>query len=331
MATPSTAGAGSLTGLGRKAVDLVVNYAVVVLLVVVVIGLTVVSPGFFTPLNLTNLTGQWAPIGVLAIGMTILIVAGGFDMSMGATYAFCAVTAAGVATQAPFWVAYLAAMGVGVVVGIVNGLIVHLGGITPFVATLGTSFIVTGVGFAVTDAQPFYLMDNSFSFLGTQKTLGVPNSGWVLIILLVASGLVLWKSVFGRSVYAVGGNLEAARLAGLKVGRVVIGSYVIAGLCAGVGGLLSASQLGAGQMTTDISVLFNAVTIVLIGGTSLAGGAGAIWRTAVGLAILACLGNGFNQLNLSSYVQDIITGVIVLAALGLDRMLLRARRSGGVG
>jgi ribose transport system permease protein len=315
--------------LGARLVGLSLNYAVLLLLLVVVVALAVVSPNFFSAANLSNLPGQWAPVGVLAIAATMVIIAGGFDMSLGATFAFAAVVAAGVGTIAPPGVAYLAALGVGAVVGVLNGLIVQYGGINPFVATLGTSFIVTGIGFTVTNAQPFYIYGTAFAFLGSGRTLGIPNSGWVLILLLVLAGLVMWKTVFGRSLYAIGGNKEAARLAGIRVGPITMTTYILSGLAAGVAGILSASTLGSGQMTSDISVLFNAITVVLIGGTSLAGGSGAIWRTAIGLAILACLGNGFNQLNLSSYLQSIITGVIVLAALGLDRVLVRGRRSGG--
>jgi ribose transport system permease protein len=315
--------------LHSRVIAALCNYAVVLLLAIVVVALAVASPSFFGFTNLTNLTGQWAAVGVLATVATIVIISGGFDMSLGATYAFCMVTAAGVAIHHSAVVAYLAALGVGLAVGLVNGVVVQGIGLNPFVATLGTSFIVTGVGFAVTDAKPYYLYSGKFDYIGTNQTYWIPNAGWVLILLMLAAGLLLWRTVYGRSVYAVGGNKEAARLAGINVGRIVVSTYVLSGLGAAVAGCLTASRLGAGQMTTDISILFSAITVVLIGGTSLAGGSGAMWRTAVGLAILACLGNGFNQLDLSTYLQNIITGCIVLLALSLDRVLLRTRGTKG--
>ncbi|GGO60706.1 ribose ABC transporter permease [Nonomuraea cavernae] len=311
-----------------RATTWLLDHAVVALLVLIVLALAVLSPSFFTGANLANLTGQWAAVGVLAIAATYLIIAGGFDLSMGATFAFCAVVAAGVGTQYGTIPAYGAAIAVGCVVGLVNGLIVRLGGINPFVATLGTSFIITGIGFAITNAQPFYIYDGSFQWLGSGRLWTIPYSGVLLLALLVIAGLVLSKTVFGRSLYAIGGNEEASRLAGLRVDRTLITTYMISGLAAAVAGIISASQLGAGQMTTDISILFDALTVVIIGGTSLSGGVGAIWRTGIGLAILACLGNGFTQLNLSSHLQDIITGLIVLAALGLDRLLTTYRKRG---
>lgn len=322
---------GSLTLAGsrfRLAGRYSLDYAVVFLLVAVVIALAVLSPAFFRERNLSNITGQWAEVGLLAIAATFVIIAGGFDISMGATYAFCTVVTAGVGTHHSAGIAYLAALGVGLVVGLTNGLIIQLGGINPFVATLGTSFIITGVGFAVTDAKPFYIYDDRFALLGTGRSVGLPNSGILLIACFVVFGMILSRTVYGRSLYAVGGNTEAARLAGIKVNGVMIAAYAFSGLSAGAAGLLSASRIGAGQMTTDITILFDAITVVIIGGTSLAGGVGALWRTAVGLAILACLGNGFNQLNLSPYLQDIIIGGIVLLALGLDRVLTQFRRKG---
>lgn len=317
-------------GRRRRLFGALLDYGVVGVLAALLIALTVLSPTFLTGRNLSNLTGQWAPVGIMAIAATMVIIAGGFDLSMGATFAFTSVVAAWVGTNHSTLVAYGAALALGIGIGLLNGAIIRFGGINPFVATLGTSFIVTGVGFATTDAQPFYIYDGSFSWLGSGRTLGLPHAGILLIVLLVVSGLVLAGTVYGRSLYAIGGNEEASRLAGLKVQRMTVSTYVLSGAAAAFAGIVSASQLGAAQMTTDIAILFDVITVVIIGGTSLAGGAGAIWRTAVGLAILASLGNGFNQLNLGSYVQDIITGLIVLAALGMDR-LLQQYRSGAIG
>lgn len=315
---------------GRRLVGALLDYGVVGVLAALMIALSVLSPTFLTGPNLSNLTGQWAPVGIMAIAATMVIIAGGFDLSVGATFAFTAVITAWVGTTHSTLVAYGAAVAVGMGIGLLNGVIIRFGGINPFVATLGTSFIVTGVGFAVTDAQPYYIYDGSFAWLGSERTFGIPHAGLLLIVLLVVSGLVLAGTVFGRSLYAIGGNEEASRLAGLKVQSITVATYVISGAAAALAGIVSASQLGAAQMTTDIAILFDVITVVIIGGTSLAGGAGAIWRTAVGLAILAALGNGFNQLNLGAYVQDIITGLIVLAALGMDR-LLQQYRSGSIG
>lgn len=318
--------AASVRGLAsRYGVRLLRTYGVVLALVLVVVLVTSQSSAFLTWTNITNLSGQWAAAGIVAVGMTYVILCGGLDLSVGASFSFCAVTAAQVAQSAPPEVAFLAAVGVGLVIGVVNGLVVTLAKVNPLIATLGTGLILAGLALVWTDNAPITVTDEGFARVG-QDVAGIPYSGILLVLFLVVGGLVLARTVYGQWVYATGGNLEAARLTGVPTNLVTASTYAFTGVCAGVAGVIAASQLGAAQADFDPDMLFDVITIVVLGGTSLTGGYGAMWRTAVGIAIIATLSNGFNLLDLDPNFQDIFKGAILIGALTLDSYARRLAR-----
>jgi ribose transport system permease protein len=275
-----------------------------------------------------NILGQWAPVAIMGIGMTYVVLTGGFDLSVGATYALAAVVAAAVGqTQSPF-VAFSAAILAGAAVGVLNGAVVTGLKVNPFIATLGTSLIVAGVTLVITSNRAFIVDFAPFAALGRERFLGVPYSGLLVIALMVIAGLVLAYTSYGQQVYAVGGNAEASRLSGIRTNAVVSSTYVIAGVTAGIAGVVTASRLSSAQASLAGNIVFDVLTVVIVGGTLLGGGTGAIWRTAVGVGILATLQNGFNLLDIDAYYQDIIKGVIIILALATvdwRRVLARMR------
>lgn len=296
------------------------SYGVVIALVVLVIAISVAQPSFLSFPNQMNILSQWAPVAIMGIGMTYVVITGGFDLSVGATYALAAVVAAAIGQSQPPVVAFSAAIAAGLVVGVVNGFIVTALRVNPFIATLGTSLVVGGITLAITGNKAFIVAFEPFTALGRDRLAGVPYSGILVIVLFVIAGLVLAYTSWGQSVYAVGGNLEASRLAGIRTSGVVGSAYAIAGLTAGVAGVVTASQLSSAQASLGATLVFDVLTVVIVGGTALSGGRGAIWRTAVGVGILATLQNGFNLLDIDAYYQDVIKGVIIIAALAtLDR------------
>jgi len=304
------------------------NYGVVLALVGLIAIISVAQPSFLSFPNQMNILSQWAPVAIMGIGMTYVVLTGGFDLSVGATYALSAVVAAAVGqTQAPA-IAFTVAILAGAAVGVLNGVVVTGLKVNPFIATLGTSLIVAGVTLVITNNRAFIVAFEPFSALGRDRLLGVPYSGLLVIALMVIAGLVLAYTSYGQQVYAVGGNTEASRLSGIRTNSVIASTYVLAGVTAGIAGVVSASRLSSAQASLAGNIVFDVLTVVIVGGTLLGGGTGAIWRTAVGVGILATLQNGFNLLDIDAYYQDIIKGLIIIAALATvdwRRVLRRVR------
>jgi ribose transport system permease protein len=309
--------------------DTLRQYGVVVALAVLVVVISLAQPTFLTLPNQMNILSQWAPVAIMGIGMTYVVLTGGFDLSIGATYALCAVVAAAVGLSQPPIVAFLVAIVVGAIVGVFNGFIVTGLRVNPFIATLGSSLVIAGITLIITGNKAFIVDFAPFTQLGRERLAGIPYSGILMILLFVAGGLVLAFTSYGQSIYAVGGNAEASRLAGIRTGPVIASTYVIAGTSAGIAGIITASQLSSAQASLGANLVFDVLTVVIVGGTVLGGGKGAIWRTAVGVGILATLQNGFNLLDIDAYYQNVIKGLIIIAALAtVDwRSLVPQRRT----
>lgn len=291
------------------------EYGVVLALVCLVILITLLQPSFLTYGNITNVLSQWAPVAIMGIGMTYVVLTGGFDLSMAATYALGAVVAAALGQTMPPILAFAGAIAVTSFVGLCNGFIVTQLRVNPFIATLGSSLVIAGITLLLTGNKPIQVNFEPFTALGRGDIFGMPFSALLMIALFVIAGLVLAYSRYGHNVYAAGGNREAARLSGIRTDWVIASTYLIAGLTAGVAGSITASKLSSAQAGLSGSLVFDVLTVVIVGGTTLAGGKGSIWRTAVGVGILAALQNGFNLLDIDAYYQNIIKGVIIIAAL----------------
>ena len=313
----------TLASAGRYGAATLRTYGILVALIILLMIVFAGNPAFLSEGNIFNMLSQWAPAGIMAVGMTYVILTGGFDLSVASGYSLCAVTAAAAGQHVDPALAYLAALGAGFAIGLLNAVLVVGVNINPFITTVGTGFILGGVTFVVTGNAAFIVDDPDFGIIGYERWHGFPFSGMLLLAFLLIGGLVLAKTVYGETVYAVGGNREASRLSGIRVRTVIGSTYVLSGVCMGMAGILTASQLNSAQANLDPAIIFDVLTIVVVGGTSLAGGFGSMWRTAVGLGIIATISNGFILLDISVFYQDIIKGSIIVGALALDVLARR--------
>jgi ribose transport system permease protein len=319
----SPAERGTLAVAGRYGAATLRTYGILIAFVILVVIVFAGNPAFLSGNNVLNMLSQWAPAGIMAVGMTYVILTGGFDLSVASGYSLCAVTAAAVGQFVDPALAYLAAIGAGFAIGLLNAVLVVGVNINPFITTVGTGFILGGVTYVVTGNAAFIVEDPDFGIIGYERWHGFPFSGMLLLAFLLIGGLVLARTVYGETVYAVGGNREASRLSGIRVRTVIGSTYVLSGVCMGMAGILTASQLNSAQANLDPAIIFDVLTIVVVGGTSLAGGFGSMWRTAVGLGIIATISNGFILLDISVFYQDIIKGSIIVGALALDVLARR--------
>lgn len=303
------------------------DHALSLVAILLVCAVALGNPSFLSTGNLFNILSQWTPAGLMAIGMTFVIIAGGFDLSIAAIFSFCAVMAAWLGQEDMHVLAALAAAVLsGSFIGLMNAVLVTRFAVNPFITTVGTGFIVTGAAFVLTGNSSFIVSDPAFGVLGAGRFQGVPYSGMVLVLALIVAGFVLARTVYGHAVYAVGGSPETARLSGLRVPAIVGSTYVLLGALTGLAGFISASQLSSAQAVMDPNILFDVLTIVIVGGTPLGGGVGSIGRTVIGLVIIATISNGFVLLNISPFYQSIIKGGLIVGALVLDSLLRRRAR-----
>ena len=301
--------------------------AIVVPFVTLFVLLSIASPPFLTGQNMLNLLDQQAAILIIAAAGTIVLVGGGIDLSVGAVHALAAVTAAVVTLAAGPVVGAAAGIGVGLLAGLANGIIVTVFRINALIATLAMSFVVAGISSAITGGNLIVLFEQpEFGALARTQILGVRSSTWIMLIAVVVLGVVLARTVFGRYVYAVGGNPEAANLAGIPVRAVRMATFVISGGAAGLGGVILASRTLGAQATSGQELAFTVLAGIVVGGTSIAGGEGAVWRTAIGILFIALIGNGFNLLGLDPLYRQVALGAIILFAVGVDAALRHERR-----
>lgn len=309
----------------RVLAHVVENYGLVLVLIALMIVITIREPHFASQSNLLNLLHQWAPVGIMAIAGTFVIIAGGFDFSVGGIFALAAVVGANLANDYGVALAFIVPTLGGIVLGIANGLIVTKMRVNPFIATLGTGQIFRGAALVYTGAVPVLVAGSSFGVLGQDKVGPVAISGVILLLLLVVGEIVIARTVFGRLVYAVGGNAQASRLSGIRVDRVKIATYAISGAAAAFAGMLVASRLGQGYANSAEFVEFDVVIAIVLGGTAISGGAGAIWRTGVGIALLAVMQNGFDTLQIDPFYQYIIKGSVLVLAIAWDEYVSRKK------
>jgi ribose/xylose/arabinose/galactoside ABC-type transport system permease subunit len=307
--------------------DIVLRYGMVlVLLALIVVAQLVYSP-FLTLTNLQNLASQNASTAIVAVGMTFVIIGGGFDLSVTGTFGLGSVLFANLAvTGTPVYAALAIALAAGLACGLLNGLVITKLKVNTFVATLGTAAAFTGIAALYSGSKPIAAFVPGFDTLGAGHLAGVALPVIVLAILYLAGSLVLTRTVYGRSLFATGGNREASRLAGLLVDRVQVVAFVISGCLAAFAGAVLTSMLNTGQFDQGSTVALDSIAAVVIGGTSLYGGEGAMWRTLVGVLILATMNNLFSSLSIATPTQMIIKGVVVVAAVAFEEVVRRASR-----
>ncbi len=307
--------------LGRSMRDM----GILVIFLGLFVALSISADSFFTSTNLLNILDQWAPVGIIACAMTVVIIGGGFDLSVGAIAAVAAVIAARVANSQGVEIGIIAALLSGAGLGLINGLIVTTGRVNSFIGTLATSIAFRGVAVATTGGALIIVSDSSFTKLGQDEGLGVKWTIWIFALFALSLAFLLTRTTLGRYIKAIGGNIEAARLSGIRVDQVRTLTFVLSGFAAAVAGIIVASRVGTGQAGIASGFELTAIAAVVIGGTSIAGGQGAIWRTIVGLLLLALIGNAFTLLNIAPTWQQTVQGVIIVIAVIVDAFLRRGR------
>lgn len=291
-------------------------------LIALIIVVSVLNPSFISANNLLNLLRQVSINALIAFGMSFVILTGGIDLSVGSTLALSgALTAGLIASGISPILAMLFGMILGAFLGMINGFLITKGKMAPFIATLATMTIYRGATLVYTDGNPITGIGDSFifQFMGKGYLFGIPFPIIVMLLFFLLLYVLLHKTAFGKKTYAVGGNIKAAEIAGVKTDKVQIIIYTISGLMASISGIILTSRLNSAQPTAGQAYEMDAIAAVVLGGTSLSGGKGRLFGTLIGALIIGTINNGLNLLGVSSFYQQIVKGAVIIVAVLLDR------------
>lgn len=307
---------------GQRRRELIRRYGMLLVLIGMVLLGAALSPRFLTTPNLLNVTRQVAINAILAAGMTAVIVSGGIDLSVGSVLAIAGVLGAGVMSGGASWVVGVFVMLlVGLLFGVANGMFVAYGQLPPFIVTLATMALARGLTQVYTGGRAITAMHPSFQWFGHGYIGSIPVPVIIMAVVYVLGHIFFTRMKLGRLVYAVGGNEQACRMAGIRVNRVKVAVYGISGLLAGLAAVVLTARLFSAQPTAGVSYELDAIAAVILGGTSLTGGRGHITGTIVGALIIGVLGNVLNLLDISPFFQDVAKGLVILLAVLIDRLL----------
>ena len=295
----------------------------VIALIILMAVITIINSNFLTANNLLNLLLQVTSNALIAFGMTFVILTGGIDLSVGSILALSSALTAGLlGSGMPVTLAILISLILGCILGMMNGLLISYGKLAPFIVTLATMTIFRGATLVYTNGNPITkgLSDTFlFQFLGQGYIVGIPFPVIIMFIVFIVLYVLLHKTAFGKSVYAIGGNGKAAYISGVKLNKVKIIIYSISGIMASISGLIITSRLSSAQPTAGASYEMDAIAAVVLGGTSLSGGKGRILGTLIGALIIGVLNNGLNIIGVSAFWQQVVKGVVILIAVLIDR------------
>jgi len=299
------------------------NLGIIVALLILCIFLSVnpgTSSSFFTQKNLFNVLRQISTNLYLACGMTMVIILGGIDLSVGSIIALSGCVAAGCVARynLPMPVAILAGIAVGLIVGVFNGAFICKTTIPPFIVTLATMNIAKGLAYVYTGGSPVRVVTKEWQFIGAGYIGSVPTPVVILALVLILTAIIMNKTKMGRYIYAVGGNAQAAEFSGIKVAKVKFFVHAFSGVMAGLAGVVLASRMYSGQPTAGDGAEMDAIAAVVVGGTSMSGGSGKIGGTIIGGCIIGVLNNGLNLLNVNSFWQYVVKGIVILLAVFID-------------
>ncbi|OFJ53633.1 ABC transporter permease [Mycolicibacterium grossiae] len=306
---------------------LALRYAMVIVMLLVIAYFSYRSARFSTPDNLVTILVAAAPFALIALGQTLVILTGGIDLSVGSVIAVSAMAGAATAKANPgqVWLTVLVAMLVGLAVGCLNGLMVSRLNVPPFIATLGTLTAGSGMAYVIGGGAPINGLPAEFGSIANTKILGLQIPVLLMIFGIIALAIVMKRTTYGMRVYAVGGNRNAAEIAGINAKNVLFSVYAFSGLLAGLSGVMLASRVISGPPNLGQGYELDAIAAVVIGGASLMGGRGTIWGTALGLLMIQTLNNGLDILVVPAYWQDVIKGVLIVAAVAVDVWSSRRR------
>lgn len=300
--------------------QLLVDNAMVVVMILVIMFFLYRSARFGTPENLATILVAAAPFALIALGQTLVILTGGIDLSVGSVIAASAMAGALTAKSFPdqVWLALIVAVLVGLLAGLINGMVVAYMKVPPFIATLGMMTLASGMAYVIGNGAPINGLPAAFGSFANTEVLGVKIPVILMIVSIVGLAIIMKRTAYGMRVYAVGGNRLAAEIAGVNSSRILLSVYAISGVLAGLSGIMIASRVISGAPNLGSGYELDAIAAVVIGGASLMGGRGSIWGTALGLLLIQTLNNGFDLLVVPAYWQNVIKGVLIVAAVAVD-------------
>lgn len=299
----------------------VATYGSLIGLILLIVIFAAVKPRFISAANLKNVFRIASINGLLAVGMTFVVLTGGIDLSVGAVMGCAGMYSAFYAQEIknlPMIVAVLVGLLVGLLFGIFNGVIIAYLKVPAFVGTLGSMSVAKGLTFLLTDAKPIPNLSESFKKIGGGNLGPIPIPIILMVVVLAICFILLYKTRYGRYIYAVGGNAQAAHVSGINTKRVICSVYVIAGILSALAGVITSARVTSGVTSTGSGYETDAIAAVVIGGTSLAGGKGRLWGTVVGILIMQFLSNGLDMLGVNAYYQLLVKGFVVIGAVMLD-------------
>jgi len=318
MTTTESGMADQLMALARRAL-VIRKTGILIPFLITFAALSIVSPSFLKFQNLTNILDQQAGIIIVACAGTLVLIAGGIDLSIGAIYGLAGAVSAQIATTGPAPVAILGGLGLGLLFGFANGVVVSRFRVNALIATLAMSFVVAGIGAVLTKGNLVVAFDRpEFQVFAATRIAGITSAAWMMMLIVVAVGVLLARTTFGRYVYATGANVEAARLGGVRVNGIRVATFALSGTAAAMAGVIDASRVLSAQASSGQFLTFTVLTGIVVGGTSIMGGEGSIRRTVIGCLFVALVANGFNLLGFDPFYQQITLGVILLVAVGID-------------
>ena len=293
------------------------TYAVLILIVLLMIILTLSSEAFLTPRNLLNILNQNAPLAIIASALTLVIIVGGFDLSTAAIFAVASVTAAWIAINYNPYVGLLVAPLIGMVLGYLNGIIITSLKVHSFLSTIATSLVFRGMAILITGGFLIPVRMKEFTWLGREKIFDIHVAVYILLGFAIISTFILNRTTIGRYIFAIGGNEDASILSGIKVNLVKIFAFSFCGFASGIAAAVQVSRISLGTSQAGLGMELQAIAAVILGGTSIYGGSGAVWRSIAGVMLLALINNGFNILNADPFYKDLTTGLVIIAAVAL--------------
>jgi len=297
------------------------KYGILIGFLVIIIALSILSPVFLRPKNLLNIVRQTSIHGIMAIGMTFVILTAGIDLSVGSMLALTGVLCAGFEHAGwPLFLIIAVTLFVGSLIGLVNGLVITKGKVTPFVVTLGMMSITRGLALIYAKGYPISGFGKKFRYIGAGYFLDIPLPILIFLVSLFIAAIVLKQTRLGRYIYAIGGNEETVKLSGINSDLYKTIAYVFSGLTAALGAVVLTSRLNAGEPIAGTGYELDVIASVVIGGTSLMGGRGSVWGTFIGAMLIGTINNGMNLLGISSYFQLVVKGLIIISAVLLDRL-----------
>lgn len=295
--------------------DIIRRYGILIGFIGLIITFSILSERFFTISNMLIVMRQTSIVAFLAVGMSFVILGAGIDLSVGSVLAFSGAVGAGIMQNGGLFLGVLAGLSLGTALGVFNGIVITKLKIPAFIATLAMMAIARGGTLVYTGGRPITGLPSSFGFLGRGYLGNIPFPIILMSVIFFLAYILLKLTRFGRYVYATGGNINAARASGIKVDKVVISTFAISGFLSGLTGLVLASRLNSAQPTAGMGYELDAIAAVVLGGTSLFGGEGELWGTLVGAFIMGILNNGLNMLNVSSFYQQVVKGIVILIAV----------------